>query len=241
MRLHLNSDDADIYPKGEGDHSSVIFTLTDDVSTKSAESIWVRMVWLSVPNTMYNIRSDNNSLLAGNTTINVPPGSYTADVLVEDVNALLVTATEDVSFTYSETTGKVTAIQGTSALDWSASPLLSGPLGFDPTTTVESPATVVATKCVDLLGPRAILVSCPQLQTMSIDSAGRTSVRSIVGSGPIDVAFGGIQTVEHEDSQLLRTSTRSINIIRIDLLDEAYSPLQLNGARWSCVLELDVV
>ena len=162
LKIFLNSNTADII-NNRGD---VIFNLNRTISLPNGVIGYISLNELTIPNTNYNITSDNNTLVLiddseASYTVQIDPGNYTVNDLMNAINADLATNQDEynhVVVSYNDITSKYTFTHNNSmfmTID-STSTMLNA-LGFESALDYDStaiPTTKSIIKRVDTVIPR---------------------------------------------------------------------------------------
>jgi hypothetical protein len=223
-----------------GSSSNFKVKLTEPTSVKA----W-QLDWILIPLTIYNISTTNNVItFTENSTLKtatIPVGSYTADVLCDEIQNAMDTASGGYNtFTvgYNSNTFKISFSAGNPfILHCSANLFPYSELGFNQTDTSSS-TSVVATLPVNLAKPHAIVVSIPELDTRIITGSNAVDGVCIV---PVGLNIGRTLYYEPENKTVTTlNSPRNVSAITIKLCDADNNIIDLNGSDWTMSLSLFV-
>lgn len=247
-RIYLSSAQADVYPEGKDEHAVVEFSLSEDITSDGMKAVWVRVVSACIPNTIYNVPSNKNTIAIATgggapTVYTLAVRNYTVAELIVALDAAL--APVNVTVTHNSNLARLTfakSTAGDATLVYEASGLANiiGMAGDN--VIIPGSGSVTMPRAIDLAGARSILISSPNLQTHSLDSATQAASRPyVIASVPLTVTFGSLQSYTNPSDMLLHTVTRHVKDLRMELYDENFERVYLSGSRWSVVLEVDVV
>jgi hypothetical protein len=226
-RLFLTSSHADRFPLGAGRTDMLEFDI-HPIAAEANEIMLARLESASIPMTRHTIHDANNIAYLNN--------FFTGKSL---------------SFTYDATTAKLAVSSSNAnpitifgaALGSTAAGLLG--LGSETLVLAANANSVPLPSCIDLTSARAIIVASEGLEVNSADSISLTSHNAsssnILIAIPVEVPFGSVQHFQDQTGTMLSVNRKTISTIKLQLLDEQQRPLDLNGASWSCVLNIQAV
>lgn len=197
-----------------------------------------------IPNTYYNVNSNNNTWLFNNTlngtsTFTIPVGQYTTSTLITELQSQVPgltvtqsTLTEKLSFNIAGTYDFTSLADGN---------LMAPLLGIENTQNGLA-GTTVADNMPDLTGLRHVYLFSNTLTDDVMHRAGKVR-QNVFATIPITVPFGNSQVHEeaggsdtHDDHRYIRT--RDISNIDMKLLDSDDNVIDLNGLEWEVILKV---
>lgn len=190
-----------------------------------------------IPNTQYNVNSNNNTWLFPNTATGgsqylVPIGQYTLSTLIAALQGLVtgLTITQDpinLKLLFSMSSGTFDIIADR----------ITNPLGYFllgcRTEVLSTGAPTLMSTLPDLSGLKTVYLISNTLAPFGCMCTSERMMKSIFCSIPIKVPFGEIESHEEESAMTLdftRFASRNINSIDMTLVDATTMlPVQLNG------------
>lgn len=225
---------------------------TFNLGTRALPSVKkVKLLSLSCPNTIYNIRTGVNDRFcfnrSGNFNPQIPPGYYTLSSLLTQLAASM-NAVDGNGYiaTSSATTGKIT-ITGVSAfiVNFGTNPLAAQgcyqETGFVLGTDSGSSTTVTAPNVANLSLPYSIDIQIPQFMGANVitGNPAYTSTFTV----PVNVVSGQLiqYGVNNEFCQEVNLPTPvTILEFHVKLLMNTGEVINLNGADWNMIFEFTV-
>lgn len=197
-----------------------------------------------IPNTQYNINSNNNTFYMVNTisgpTYTIPVGQYTITTLMAAIQSAVgggFTLTQDATTQLlTFTAGGVDTLTMTS--DPSTNPM-APILGI--TTDSGAVASYTTPSLPDLRGLTSIYVASQALTNHTSMSDSAKNKQNIFCTIPVNVEFGGSVSLEEDETTLdyvIFDSHKNISTIDINLMDEDLNTLELNGLDWTLVFRV---
>jgi hypothetical protein len=196
-----------------------------------------------IPNTQYNIHSDNNLLyfpnsLSGTTDFTIPVGQYTTSTLITEIQSQIAglvitqdTLTQKLTFTHATQTFDIVSNTTTNPM--------ARTLGF--LTDASGVGSHVCTGLPNLTGLKTVYIASHTLCSNTAMCTNDKLKQHVFCSIPITVPFGETQVID-EDSSTFDFSVfhdrKNIAEIRIKLLDEENHVLELNGLDWYIILRV---
>lgn len=184
----------------------------------------------SIPVSINMINSRNNVMVINSTTYTIPEGNYTITQMITYLNTVEAT----IQFVYSSITNKITATITPTApvvISGSASSILGFVAG-----TYSNPHTF--TNVVNLTSTTGILIQIENVTTTNRDNSNRTG--ATLARLPITCA--PLRILQYFNAQPFYTqiSNRELSYLRIRLLNDDYTPLELVGnPNWFIVIRCD--
>ena len=205
----------------------------------------VELLELTVPNSIYNVKSTNNviyfkePLSGGNDTATITPGAYTTTTITAAIAAAMNASTNN-AYTYSvafdSTTYKLT-ITSTGAFQLQFATFTTNSagslLGF--TTDTTAGLSQVANQAIALFNPRNYYIDFKDFNsnvrsTNSVEY-GTFIINSTVNSGGIES-----WSLLSRYPQSISLSNQTINTLSIAIKDVNNTVVDLNGLDWSIVV-----
>lgn len=206
--------------------------------------LFVNVVDAQIPSSSYNINGYNGflRLVDSGDSSNVfsytfPPKNYSTSSLVSELTSffsgnLAITPSYDADrarLSFASTEANSFVIDAASSCD--------KVLGFSSNTSLVTGNTELPL-VIDLSGPRAALITSPDLYTESIDSSIRPA-ENVLAKIALSESFGGVNYYQDSTGSKIYTPTQHISTLRFVLLDQDFGPLDLNGSNWNVTLEFE--
>ena len=200
----------------------------------------------TIPNTQYNIDSNNNTLYMTNSfaagpSFVITPGQYTTTTLI---TALVAAVGGTFGIAQDAITQKLTlSVTGPATIDI-ISDTATNPMATVLGLTTDDAATSshTAASLPDIRGLTNIYIASRTLSNggnqMSSNEKNTTNVFCNV---PVTAVFGGTVNLEEDENTLdyvLFNSHKNISSIDIRLMDEDNNTLELNGFEWTLVFRI---
>lgn len=184
----------------------------------------------SIPVSINMINGKNNVMVINATTYTIPAGNYTITQMITYLNSVNAT----IQFVYSSITNKITATITPTApvvISGSASSILGFAAG-----TYSNPHTF--TNVVNLTSTTGIIIQVDNVQTTNRDNSGRTGATL----ARIPITCSPLRILQYFNAVPFYTqiANRELSYLRIKLLNDDYSPLELVGnPDWFIVIRCD--
>lgn len=201
-----------------------------------------------IPNTQYNINSNNNTLFydyngTGVSSITVTPGQYDITSFMTALDAAIVAAGDVCTTTQDPTTLKLT-------LTFGANTIMYGPadqattmhevLGFEFTTA--NAAAQVMPGLPDLSGLKKVYIKSNKLSNGVAMSNSEKKHVNVFTEVDIDQPFGGIvhRVLDdlHTSDEVTNAQPKNISTLDIELLDENLNTVDLNNHEFEILLKV---
>lgn len=243
-RILLSSTAADRYLNGDDRTDLLAFDLNEPIICKNNEKIHLSLETFSFPNSMYNITTENNTIVFHNNatpvTVTLPVGQYATPAAFVTALQTAIGGSTTVTVTHNALTNRL-SFQNTSAtviVTIKSTSLMAYVIGLRYTTDLILPVstTVVAPRQLDISNGRTINVSIKNLDFDSLDSNGGRTLSSILGTVPILVGFGQVQNYTNPLNSMVRVNSKSITYLEVSLINLNNEPFDFGGLRWSAVL-----
>ena len=184
----------------------------------------------SIPVSINMINSKNNEMTINGQSWTIPAGNYTITQMITYLNTINAT----IQFAYNSITNKITATITPTAsviITGSASSILGFKAG-----TYSNP--YVFTNVVNLTSTTGIIIQVDNVQTTNRDNSGRTG--ATLARIPITCAPLRILQYFNAVPFYTQIANRELSYLRIKLLNDDYSPLELVGnPDWFIVIRCD--
>lgn len=204
----------------------------------------VSLISASIPNTLYNITTSNNTIYwtrAGAKTTTISPGAYSVSALVVALAAAMEAAdnTETYNVSYSATTMKIT-ITCSAAIGLTCVNIIDAiwdVLGFSTSANRAAATSHEGDDVLRLDFPSYLLISVAEFAPAGVVCADNIRANFIVY---MDTNSQYVQIYNHKnsfDNLSEYTSRNGINNLTVRLLQPDGSLVDLNGGDWSFVLQ----
>ena len=184
----------------------------------------------SIPVSINMINSKNNEMTINGQSWTIPAGNYTITQMITYLNTINAT----IQFAYNSITNKITATITPTAsviITGSASSILGFKAG-----TYSNP--YVFTNVVNLTSTTGIIIQVDNVQTTNRDNSSRTG--ATLARIPITCAPLRILQYFNAVPFYTQIANRELSYLRIKLLNDDYSPLELVGnPDWFIVIRCD--
>jgi len=193
-----------------------------------------------IPNTIYNVRDDNNSIVVqvgqyAPVTLHVPPGFYGVNELLQALQTQLHTADATVSCSYDDRTARITIARPSGlALDFTAATSIAPLLGFEAEMFAYA-VSHTASSVLDLTSKHMsfnIVVQAHGVSYSTTDTEGRQSSFIIPNTeNSMGLVNYNVKT-SYDQCIHFRSAVREMHI---QLLDADFTPVDLQGGEWMMV------
>jgi len=184
----------------------------------------------SIPVSINMVNSTNNQISINGNAYTLPAGNYIISEVITLLNAFYTTF--GVTFTYSTNTNKITITATSITIN---STTMSKLLGFV-TGTYTSPA--VMPRVVNLTSTLGIVIQIENVQTPNRDNSGSNG--ATLARIPITCAPQKILQYFNATPFFSQIANRELTYLRVRLLNDDYSPLDLVGnPDWFVVIRVD--
>lgn len=199
-----------------------------------------------IPNTQYNVNSNNNTWVFpntrnGGTIYTIPVGQYTINSLISELESLV----DGLTITQDSITFKLTISMSTGTFDIIADKN-TNPFGYfvlgGKTEILGSGGPVVLDSIPDLTGLKTVYLISNSLAPFGCMCTSERMMKSIFCSIPINAEYGEYELHEEHSALTLdftRFASRNINSIDITLVDsQTMRPVELNGLDYELVFRV---
>jgi hypothetical protein len=214
-----------------GTISNYIYNIDKDVKRITELSLGS----VIIPYSFYAITATNNTLDTSSGTVTLPPGNYTGNSVVIEIQDQLQVFNIDYLVTYSTTTQKITISNASITFSVAITGTASTLLGFSTATAVANSHT--ADGVLNVSGPlylvlkSSILSRALAFRNVYTDNSYDSSIASI----PVNVNAGGFIVYQNSTTRTLglKLNFTPTTDIDIQLQDEDGNDLEMNGIDWS--------
>ena len=228
FNIYFNSDEADIsYSDAEK-----FFFLKQSISCEENMRILIGLNSLTIPNTVYNVQSFNNSITIDDTTYTITANNYDSDTLTTELNSVL-----PISVSFNENSNKFTFSHSSAFVINSAT--MAEILGLTNDLPSASGTSVTASDVINLSGVTNIHLKLNNITLSNLTGNGVYS--PILASVVNDSNFSDY--VFYQPSEIIHHmifSTR-INFFHFTLTDQNNRTLELNGAKYNFTLTISFI
>lgn len=234
--IYLDSNDALISISD----AEKIFYLNTPVIADAGIRILIGLTNLTIPNTVYNFNSSNNSITftQGTTeTVSVSVGNYSASTLVTSLNSAITAAGLDITVSFDEDNALFTFTGGSAFTIDSAT--MFRQLGLKDQLPTASGTTYTATQVCDFAGATNLYVRIRNLSMNNLDSRGKTS--NIIASIVNNVNYGDYIFYTPPEVLYFMISEQQVSHIDIEITDQEGKIIDLNGSSFNMTLSIHFV
>lgn len=234
--IYLDSNDALISISD----AEKIFYLNSPVIADAGIRILIGLTNLTIPNTIYNFNSSNNSITFTQGTtqvVSVSAGNYSASTLVTALNTAITSAGLSITVTLDEENAVFT-FTGTSAFTIDSATMFRQ-LGLKDQLPTASGTSYVATQVCDFAGVTNLYVRIRNLSMNNLDSRGATS--NIIASIVNNVNYGDYIFYTPPEVLYFQINEQQLSHIDIEITDQEGNLIDLNGASFNMTLSVHFV
>jgi len=217
-----------------------IFYLNTPIIADAGIRILIGLNNLTIPNTIYNFNSSNNSITftQGTTeTISVSVGNYSATTLKDALNTAITAAGLDITVSFDEDNAVFSFTGGSAFTIDSAT--MSRQLGLKEQLPTSSSTSYTATRVCDFAGATNLYVRIRNLSMNNLDSRGNTS--SIIASIVVNTNYGEYIFFSSPDILYFMISENKISHLDIEITDQEGNVVDLNGSSFNMTLSVHFV
>lgn len=218
-----------------------IFYLNEAIVAPSGYRIVIGLTNLTMPNSMFNVTTNNNIVINGNTW-DIPEGNYTAEDLATAINTATAASEDTINCDFDPINNNYTFTFDPAAIINSTT--LERQLGLGRSDNVlqlpTASATSYETKNIcDLGGTTNIYIRIRNLTMNNIDSRGQTT--NIIASIVNNTNFGGYIFYIPPEVLYYQITEQSISHLDIELTDQEGRLIELNGADFNLTITVHYV
>jgi len=216
-----------------------IFYLNEAIIAPSGYRLIIGLTNMTMPNSMFNVTSVNNTIVISGTTHTIAVGNYSAESLAEAITAEI---TNIGTCTFDDTNINnnkyiFTFTSGEKTID--ASTTLTRQLGLTGQLPTASATSYSALGICDLGGTTNIYIRIRNLTMNNIDSRGQTN--NIIASIVNNTNYGGYIFFVPPEVLYYQITEQNISHLDIELTDQEGNLLELNGANFNLTLTVHYV
>jgi len=218
-----------------------VFYLQESITAPAGYRLLIGLTNLTLPNTMYNITDNNNSITIKGITTLIPNGNYSADTLATKIQDTV----NEVSSCTFDTENNVFSFVFTGSYIFNSSTMerqlgLKGQLPVsDENGDPENITTYTAKDVCDLGGITNIYVRLRNLTLNNLDSRGKSS--NIVASIVNNTNYGGYIFYVPPEVLYYMLKENNISHLDIELSDQEGNIVDLNGADFNMTFTIHYV
>jgi len=234
--IYLDSNDALISISD----SEKIFYLNSPIIADAGIRILVGLTNLTIPNTIYNFNSSNNSITftQGTTvTVTVSVGNYSASSLTTALNTAIAAAGKSITVSFDEENAVFTFTGGSAFTIDSAT--MFRQLGLKDQLPTASGTTYTATQVCDFAGATNLYIRIRNLSINNLDSRGKTS--NIIASIVNNVNYGDYIFYTPPEVLYFQINEQQLSHIDIEITDQEGNIVALNGSSFNMTLSVHFV
>jgi len=217
-----------------------IFYLNTPIIADAGIRILVGLNNLTIPNTIYNFNSSNNSITftQGSTvTVSVSVGNYSASTLTDALNTAITAAGLSITVSFDEDNA-VFSFTGSSAFTIDSA-TMSRQLGLKEQLPTASATSYTPSQVCDFAGATNLYIRIRNLSMNNLDSRGNTS--SIIASIVVNTNYGEYIFFSSPDILYFMISENKISHLDIEITDQEGSVVDLNGSSFNMTLSVHFV
>tara|TARA_R110001632_G_scaffold22757_5_gene65094 strand:- start:514 stop:1350 length:837 start_codon:yes stop_codon:yes gene_type:complete len=215
-----------------------IFYFKESITAPAGYRILIGLTNLTLPNSMFNVTSESNSITINDITYSISVGNYTSKDLTTKLNAALTTANVTVSFDDDNNTFSFKLVNG-GEINSSTMERQLGLRGQLPQNSIAAGATYIATNVCDLGGSTNIYIRLRNLTMNNLDSRGATS--NIVASIVNNTNYGGYIFYVPPEVLYYTITENNISHLDIELTDQEGKILELNGVDYNMTFTIHYI
>jgi hypothetical protein len=214
-----------------------IFYLNEAIIAPSGYRLIIGLTNMTMPNSMFNVTSNNNIIVVSGITYTITVGNYSAESLATSLDAALG-AVGTVAFDDTNNNNKyIFTFVGSETID--AGTTLTRQLGLTGQLPTTAATTYSATGICDLGGTTNIYIRLRNLTMNNIDSRGQTN--NIIASIVNNTNYGGYIFFVPPEVLYYQITEQNISHLDIELTDQEGKLLEMNGANFNLTLTVHYV
>ncbi len=211
-----------------------IFYLEQSITAPAGYRLLIGLTNFTIPNTMYNVTDNNNTITINGNSTTIPTGNYSADSLATEIQDRVA----EVSLCSFDSENNVFSFTFTGSYVFNST-TMERQLGLRnqlPTTAVSS---YTATDVCDLGGITNIYIRLRNLTMNNLDSRGKTS--NIIASVVNNTNYGGYIFYVPPEVLYYMINESSVSHLDIELSDQEGDLIDLNGADFNMTFTIHYV
>jgi len=215
-----------------------IFYLNEAIIAPSGYRLIIGLTNMTMPNSMFNVTSNNNNIVISGVTYTITEGNYSAESLATAVSTAISSvgtcafddANNNNKYIFTFTAGAKTIDEGTT---------LTRQLGLGGQLPTASASSYNAQGICDLGGTTNIYIRLRNLTMNNIDSRGQTN--NIIASIVNNTNYGGYIFFVPPEVLYYQITEQNISHLDIELTDQEGKLLEMNGANFNLTLTIHYV
>jgi hypothetical protein len=216
-----------------------IFYLNEAIVAPSGYRLIIGLTNMTMPNAMYNVTSNNKTIVISGVSYDIDEGNYSAESLATAVSTK-ISSVGTCAFDDTNNNNKYifTFTAGAKTID--AETTLTRQLGLTGQLPLENAVTSYnATGICDLGGTTNIYIRLRNLTMNNIDSRGQTN--NIIASIVNNTNYGGYIFFVPPEVLYYQITEQNISHLDIELTDQEGKLLEMNGANFNLTLTIHYV
>lgn len=215
-----------------------IFYLNEAITAPAGYRLIIGLTNMTMPNSMFNVTSINNTIIISGVTYTITEGNYSAESLATAISTAISTvgsvAFDDTNnnnkYIFTFTAGAKTIDEGTT---------LTRQLGLTGQLPTASATSYNAQGICDLGGTTNIYIRIRNLTMNNIDSRGQTN--NIIASIVNNTNYSGYIFFVPPEVLYYQITEQNISHLDIELTDQEGKLLEMNGANFNLTLTIHYV
>ena len=214
-----------------------IFYLNESIIAPSGYRIILGLTNMTMPNSMFNITSNNNKIIVSGISYTISEGNYSAESLATAVDTAFG-GVGSVAFDGTNNNNKyIFTFASAKTIDEGTT--LTRQLGLSGQIPTASATSYSATGICDLGGTTNIYIRLRNLTMNNIDSRGQTN--NIIASIVNNTNYGGYIFFVPPEVLYYQITEQNISHLDIELTDQEGKLLEMNGANFNLTLTIHYV
>jgi len=215
-----------------------IFYLNEAIIAPSGYRLIVGLTNMTMPNSMFNVTSNNNTIVLSGLSYTIDNGNYSAEGLATEITTKITSVGTCVfdgtlnnnKYVFTFTAGEKTIDEATT---------LTRQLGLTGQLPTKSATSYNAQGVCDLGGITNIYIRLRNLTMNNIDSRGQTN--NIIASIVNNTNYGGYIFFVPPEVLYYQITEQNISHLDIELTDQEGKLLEMNGANFNLTLTVHYV
>ena len=215
-----------------------IFYLNEAIVAPSGYRLIIGLTNMTMPNSMFNVTSNNNTIVISGVTYTITEGNYSAESLATAV-ATAISSVGTCAFDSTNNNNKYifTFTAGAKTIDEETT--LTRQLGLTGQLPTDAATTYNALGVCDLGGTTNIYIRLRNLTMNNIDSRGQTN--NIIASIVNNTNYGGYIFFVPPEVLYYQITEQNISHLDIELTDQEGKLLEMNRANFNLTLTIHYV
>lgn len=214
-----------------------IFYLNEAIVAPAGYRLIIGLTNMTMPNSMFNVTSNNNTIVISGVTYIIDEGNYSAESLATAVGTALG-AVGSIAFDDTNNNNKyIFTFASAETIDEETT--LTRQLGLTGQLPTIAATTYSASGICDLGGTTNIYIRIRNLTMNNIDSRGQTN--NIISSIVNNTNYGGYIFFVPPEVLYYQITEQNISHLDIELTDQEGKLLELNGANFNLTLTIHYV